>query len=71
LAFHGRVSVSPLIPYNNELIQRGFTERAGFEGASFAFDDGLLYSGRTEDVPPSYVMLQCIPKDGQMDGREY
>jgi hypothetical protein len=31
LTFHGRVPVSPLIPYSTKFIQRGFTERAGFE----------------------------------------
>jgi hypothetical protein len=31
LTFNGRVPVSPLIPYNIKLVQRGFTERAAFE----------------------------------------
>jgi hypothetical protein len=31
LTFHGRVPVSPLIPYNIKFVQRGFTERAAFE----------------------------------------
>jgi hypothetical protein len=31
LLFHGRVPVSPLIPYNIKFVQRGFTERAVFE----------------------------------------
>lgn len=33
--FHGRVPVSPLIPYNTEFVQRGFTHRAAFEERGF------------------------------------
>jgi hypothetical protein len=29
--FHGRVSVTPLIPCNIKFVQRGFIERAAFE----------------------------------------
>jgi hypothetical protein len=32
LIFHGRVPVSPLIPYNINFVQRGLTERTIFEG---------------------------------------
>jgi hypothetical protein len=48
--FHGRVPVSPLIPYNIKFVQRGFTERAAFEerishvGRGFTVIHGVAHS---------------------------
>jgi hypothetical protein len=42
LSFLGRVPVSPLIPFNTEFVQHGFSERAAFQGRIPTVNKGLL-----------------------------
>jgi hypothetical protein len=62
LAFHGRVPVTPLIPYNVKFIQRGFTERA-------AFDERIPRAGRV-CIPSDQGLPRYDVSRGEDRGRE-